>query len=485
MRPSRAVGAAAIAIMSCAGCGSSDFGSLPDQGPPERPKPATLFGAPSADEAAAVGSAETSATTDAGSPDDESPSSSAAPTPQDSIELTAFDPPRSFAATGVAVDAPVIESNMGGQVTTNYTVLHGTTAFVSRPDGVSAIDLSTGQQQWKFTVDHSAQVANESGFVTGQGPSAPVVSEDGTIVAAAFMTIIQGSGTTSDQSALTVVGLDAETGEQRWSVQSPTALDAMDTADSVTTVYGFNDDVVMAGATGWAAYSAVWGIADGAVRWEPEYDEYGQPTMYPVSFHDGTFVMNGAAIAGTPEEPIGGVVGYSTADGSEVWRIEDSDEDVIWKELMTVSPTLDAIFTEIFTGAEWVNGIRTFDPATGAIATPLDELPLNGVSAPVCTFDGRDVSVCVDFSYLFALDATTGALLWQLPDPAQPEREAPTVRTAYHGLVYTRSSNGAVILDARTGQDVVTDPGNDPFAVNEYGGLVLGESGAMFVPATG
>jgi hypothetical protein len=79
-----------------------------------------------------------------------------------------------------------------------------------------------------------------------------------------------------------------------------------------------------------------------------------------------------------------------------------------------------------------------------------------------CAAAAADVIVCFSHQRVHALD-TTGKPLWSLPDEAAG-RVAPDVTAVHNGLVYARANSG-VVLDARTGKDVVTDLDWTPDAV--------------------
>jgi hypothetical protein len=97
-------------------------------------------------------------------------------------------------------------------------------------------------------------------------------------------------------------------------------------------------------------------------------------------------------------------------------------------------------------------------------------------TAPRCVWDEAAVTVCGTAGRLFAVDATTAAPLWSLPDPAA-NRVAPALGTAWHGAVYGTTVNGPVVLDARTGADRDTAPGAAPVLVNAYLGIAPEASG--------
>lgn len=69
---------------------------------------------------------------------------------------------------------------------------------------------------------------------------------------------------------------------------------------------------------------------------------------------------------------------------------------------------------------------------------------------------------------MFALDATSGELLWQLPASGHT---APTVTAVWHGAVYGTAGGTPVVLDAKTGVDREPSPGLAPVAVSGYAGV--------------
>ncbi len=100
-----------------------------------------------------------------------------------------------------------------------------------------------------------------------------------------------------------------------------------------------------------------------------------------------------------------------------------------------------------------------------------------------CEFDGQKTVVCSDSDTVFALDGSTGRLLWQLPD-ARENRIAPTVTAVYEGEVYGYTPSGPVVLDARTGKDVNDSPGVAPVVVDQEVGIAVDNGTLEAYPAT-
>jgi outer membrane protein assembly factor BamB len=104
-----------------------------------------------------------------------------------------------------------------------------------------------------------------------------------------------------------------------------------------------------------------------------------------------------------------------------------------------------------------------------------------------CRYDDVSLTVCATAGtdLLFALDATTGKDLWQLPAPG---RTTPSVTAVWHGAVYGTASGAPVVLDARTGVDREPRPGLAPVAVTGHTGVAAetaGTAGLTAYPATG
>jgi hypothetical protein len=89
---------------------------------------------------------------------------------------------------------------------------------------------------------------------------------------------------------------------------------------------------------------------------------------------------------------------------------------------------------------------------------------------------GLDTIVRWDFAGAYTLpelvvgiDVDTGKQLWKLPDEAA-RRTSLHVTYAFHGAVYGDAPNSDVVLDARTGQDLVPDALISPtYVVPGYG----------------
>ncbi|WP_392892960.1 hypothetical protein [Streptomyces sp. LN699] len=102
--------------------------------------------------------------------------------------------------------------------------------------------------------------------------------------------------------------------------------------------------------------------------------------------------------------------------------------------------------------------------------------PRDAPRASKCRYDGASAVVCFGREPVVGVDASTGAILWQLPDE-KANRVAPKVTAVWHGRVYGKTDNGTVALDSRTGTDLPTPPGIAPDLVNAFTGIAISASG--------
>jgi len=145
----------------------------------------------------------------------------------------------------------------------------------------------------------------------------------------------------------------------------------------------------------------------------------------------------------------------------------------------------------LVSGGLWSSGgsfIALLDADTGKVRyLSRDSGGLGGGSPWTCEFDGLSTDVCsadVSQAQAVAIDATSGRVLWQLPERAQ-NRIAPQVTAAWHGAVYGTTSSGPVVLDARTGKDRNDSPGVAPVLVDADVGVAVSQRGGLETfPAT-
>lgn len=349
--------------------------------------------------------------------------SSAAPRPT-------ADPPEEFAAEGVVVGP--------SDVLVGYTA-----AFALERDidsgkltGVVARDLATGNELWHWQPDAS---------VVGNGPSdqpspALALSRDGDTERLQFSGVrtVEGSGTQQATHLLRTVVLDPATGDVlgEGEAELPTEIDVDGPIGDVTvTSVGLHDQyavsTVRSGDT--LPLTLIADVAAGTAAWA----ERG-------------FLATGLGEANSTGLAIGLVAEDEFFDDGSLRAIALDTRRPLWtgevvtdNTLAVPAPTL--VTADVPGGDSYSTATALFDAATGRrlVAVP---------SRADCLFDERDVVVCASADELIGFDAVTAKRLWRLPDEAAG-RVNPGLDAAFHGRVYA----DGVILDARTGEDVVPE----------------------------
>lgn len=387
--------------------------------------------------------------------------------------LTAYDPPASFDTTsGVALPSSV----GAGKVTNGGTidgdlpiVLDGRTVFIAEPDGLLGIDGLSGDTTADVRPEmEPANAGEDFGGFESSPLQPPVIGEvEGQrLVLVPVAVSIPGSGTTPDSRAIEILAADADTGEQAWTLDLavpewgqedyydlwPTAVGVAGTTLIISA--SADDDVISYGVD----------LTTRTVRWQK--DGFG-----------ASVVGEGVAVGGTGHALLGEaqVLALNAVTGATTWSIDGG------RGLISAGPKAVIVTDGSSIPGEGTYAIRTM--STGAVLKEGDA----DFSFIQCDYDERSVTVCARGmfgAFAGAVDAS-GEWLWILPDDSQG-RVAPAVTTAWHGIVYGRTENGPLLLDATTGRDRSEQPGFAPHVVNEYLGVGLDDANDLVVhPADG
>jgi outer membrane protein assembly factor BamB len=374
-----------------------------------------------------------------------------------SAAAEAYDPPATFGP-----GLPLGPEFTGGVGRSFPAVLAGRTAVWLGEEGLGGSDAVTGQERWRLPVEGIQ-------YEKGEGAT-PVfdASSGDPVVYAVVEREVEGTGTVADRPGLLAMAVDPETGEKRW--ETPIDVDRdegiieprLAAGDGTVAVTNIGNDRPTTFALD---------AATGKVRWQ-------QAELDVAAVGKG--VVAGVRYSRTDSE--GEIVGFDAAAGTEKWtwappqgaKLTAGSEP---RRALPLGP--DLVFVPA--ASELYDEFSGFiDVATGETRhTFTDELPVS-----TCEYDRRDTLVCGDLSHTVALDAASLRELWQLPGSGRTSLY-PTA--AFHGAVYGKADNDPVTLDARTGADRPTDPGQAPTEVNEYAGLGVTEDGDLVAtfPATG
>jgi outer membrane protein assembly factor BamB len=361
-------------------------------------------------------------------------SSAAAPTRQ------SFDPPIRFDPTAQPL----------GQGRDQDVLLYDQTAFVAGETGTTVTDLLTGKAAATLAPAHPP-VQRPGGLGKPVGHTPMLVQRAGKpAVVIPYAVQIPASGTTAAKQAVQLLVADAGTGAQlaELSVAATPAEGDGDftavAAEYVTVVGAQGNTLVL--TVGKQVTVGV-DLTTGSVLWR-------NTALQAVTVLGDTVVGLTAPDAGLAQK----VIGVGVSDGTRRW----STATVRNAELAAAGPAYAVLLAEQDGGKRLyvrVSGDgKLTDRATGAYPSGL-----------VCRYDQAAVTVCtLGTALVFALDATSGKQLWQLPATG---RTAPAVTAVWHGAVYGTAGDKPLVLDAKTGVDREPSPGLAPVAVSGYAGV--------------
>ncbi|GGU97365.1 hypothetical protein GCM10010211_75810 [Streptomyces albospinus] len=375
----------------------------------------------------------------------------------------AYDPPTKFASKGVALPAAVLQDVQ--DVTTKtiaapHVLLHGDTAWAATSQGLLAIDPATGSTRATFTPQHRSSEADNSVDAVRSDLALPQAAKVGghDLVVQTFGVTIRGQGTTPDHNAIEVVAVDAGSARFVWRqvVELPKEFANTDFTRTDFQRHAIRTAVI--GLQGTMAVVQVSGTSslDGSevgvavVDLAARKAVWGDPGLTPKSVAAGQVAGVRDDGSGKPQP----VQAKAVRDGSTTWS-KDTDAPTV----VAAGPELLLVQGLKGSGQNTVVGIATgkespFQGPSAAAGTGSLSLPGR------CSYDQRSVVVCGG-DVAFGMDPHSGKVLWSLPDASG--RIAPQVTGAWHGVVYGRTDNGPVVLDALTGKDKQTSPGAAPY----------------------
>lgn len=310
--------------------------------------------------------------------------------------------------------------------------------------------------------------------MTGNAPAPPWVEhlQGQQVALVGYVVQLPGQGTTPPSGAVEVDAVNASA-HRLWRIVAPLPGQPADLVGDPTVEFvgASGDDAVAVVGDGEDNYRTVaFDITHRKVAWQSG------------SFLAGTVV--GETVVGTLDTTTqSGLGSHAQSDALHVSALSLQTGKVDWEQAQQVSaanvqqaaPDSALMEATDFGSGDDVISLLHADNGKGKVLAR-QQASSGGQGSPWdCQFDGRLTVVCGDTEgtqgvAAFAVDGSTGNVLWQLPDK-KANRIAPNITAVYRGKVYGTTSNGPLVLDARTGRDVNDSPGVAPLLVDQDVGI--------------
>ncbi|MBO0801547.1 MAG: hypothetical protein J2P25_00515 [Nocardiopsaceae bacterium] len=388
-------------------------------------------------------------------------------------------PPTAFSRAGIPLpDVASANTSLGGEQQGPPPVaLDGYTLFLATGTAVRVMNLGTGQTAGSARSAYAVPdpPAGADSGVVGAAPAPPlVVSIGGQQVAlVGYVVRVPGKGTVPPSAAVELDAVDAHA-HRLWRILAPLPVQPSDISGQPT--------VTLAGVAGRYVVAVV-GDNDDNYR-TVAFDLTARKAIW----QDASFVAG--AVAGDTAvgtiDPSGqryGLGSHSEGDTLRVAGIDIQNGKAEWKRSEAVSAanvqqggqgTILVEAADENSGNDIISLLGAGN-GKGSVIANQPASPV-GLSLPwTCQFDGQRTVVCGSADggqgqAAFAVDGTTGRVLWRLPDK-KANRVAPDITEAYDGMVYGTTANGPVIVNARTGKDVNDSPGIAPVVADPDVGI--------------
>ncbi|MFJ2825936.1 hypothetical protein ACIO7M_33245 [Streptomyces toxytricini] len=338
--------------------------------------------------------------------------------------------------------------------------LHKQTAYVALPDRVLAVDTASGAVTTAATTE-AEPLFKLSPNLENDLPAPFVTEAESPLVLTTFFVHQPGAGTQAPRAFMEFTAIPTAAGAAPWRLPMDLPEWAKESQSPVV--------ATVVGASGKVAVFTLSATKSASTTTTYAVDLDSHRVLWTKDLFRAASVTGGI-VTGEKWDKKGGdytaAAGYDLATAAEKWRAEDRTN----VDVMPAGPHL-ILATAVNKDDYRVRYRQLLDPATGQVKRDLpDDLPGSD-----CAHDGAGTLVCTGRDTVWAVDDTSGALRWQLPDK-NAGRIAPQVTAVWHGRIYAKATDGPLTLDARTGADLPTRPGLAPYLVNEYTGLALSET---------
>jgi hypothetical protein len=378
--------------------------------------------------------------------------STSSPTPS-APAVQSFDPPKAFTA---AAAYPVADYKGRDTYDEAKTGMVGQVAMFANYRGVTAHDVADPSKAWEIK-----STAAET--TTVSDASAPVaVKVDGKDVAVvAYAEADKGSGTQKPQGLVLVQWIDVATGQKLAEVSAP--VSTVDGTGSVASGTPSLQDVQYDPETGQVAIGVtpIMGRLTGDVRSATVYADPSTkkatvvPGTLPSAVHDGV-----VAVAKDESK--------ENADDAAVLLVDGASGKVtkqIPLKQGSLTPLAGGAKHGFFYGTVYAKATMTdigslfsVDLSTGAVVKSAPGLRAQDAGGYDCVWDQASAIVCRETQptgpqEIFGFDDETGKKAWGYTSESGG-RVVPNVTAAFHGVVYVQTEKQAVLMDAKTGQDL-------------------------------
>ncbi|GAB2557756.1 hypothetical protein [Kribbella endophytica] len=384
--------------------------------------------------------------TDQPSSSDGSPSASSTPAGPD---LASFDPPKAFAPVSALAEGNTGESNLfnieAGMV--------GEASLYALRSGLTARTLSANS--WEVPA------ATEPTTTTNDFIAPIAVQLNGKeVVATAYTQIVQGSGTQKSHGQVSFQWIDPSQGDVLVNVVADLST-LLGPGNSGKALYAPAYDV----ATGQIAIGVTVSSPDRSAKiWQ--FTVFADPVTKKASTIPGVRaagVLNGTVVG------LKGQGGEGVKDNAivQVDAVSGTVKKTVPVPTMNyLNPAGSGGKHAYFSGTgyvqdtkyehHYVNAYYAVDIATGEVVESKQPNSKDQGGGAGCFSDHVASVVCNasigDQEGIVGFDDATGNIAWKYDESAN--RLVPTVTAIYNGLVYGSADEQAILLDAKTGQDV-------------------------------
>ncbi|GAA1153519.1 hypothetical protein GCM10009630_59720 [Kribbella jejuensis] len=372
--------------------------------------------------------------------------STSSPTPS-APSIPSFDPPKAFTAAA-AFPVPKVQTR---EIYDEAKVgMVGPVALIGHYDGLIGNNIADPSKSWTVK-------STTTDTTTVSGVTAPVgVKLDGKDVAiVAYAEADKGNGTQKPQGLVLIQWIDVDSGQKVAEISAPVS-----TVDGTGPTAAGTPNLTSLQFDPDNGQVAVAGNANGRVT------VFADPKMQKATVIPG---VSAAAVHGGVVAAVKASNNQSTADGTVV--LADGASGKITKQIPLKQVALSAIaggakhayfygtvYKESSTGTDEVGSLFSVDLASGAVVKSAPGLSARDSGGYGCVWDQATSIVCRENQptgpqEILGFDDTTGKKVWGW-NSLSGERVVPEVTAALHGVVYVQTEKQAVLLDAKTGQDL-------------------------------